>query len=88
MNAPRLVRYLAKELECADYRAGWTLRAFVQVVRGALGRGEVVTISGLGTLRVKRCGSRVVYDFKGTPQVTPGRKVSFRPSKSLRSLLT
>lgn len=87
MTAPALIRRLAARLGWPTYKAGFALRAVVAEVRAAVAAGEPLTLHGLGTLHVKRCGSRVIEDFKGSTHVTRGRKISFRPSKSLRDLL-
>lgn len=88
MTVPILIRRLAERLGVPNYRAGFALRVVVDQIRWALSNGEPVTLHGLGTFRVKRCGSRVIEDFKGRAHVTRGRKVSFKPSKSLRNVLS
>ena len=84
VTVPDLVKALARQAGVPRYQAGFFLRALVLEVRAALAGGEAVTLHGLGTLQVKECSSRVT-ELRGRTVVTPGRKVSFHPSKSLRS---
>lgn len=75
----RVVRYVVDMIRA---------RLGKSIIDPVTGKGTPVTLYGLGTFRVNRCASRVIYGFTGAPGVTPGRKVSFKPSKSLRKLLT
>jgi nucleoid DNA-binding protein len=88
LKASALVVRLAAANDLPRYRAGFFLRSLVVELREELARGGGITIHGIGTFRVKRCSARMIDDFRGRPCVTPGRKMSFRPSKSLRRLLS
>lgn len=88
MTVPQLIHRLSGVSGLPRTRTALLVRDFVSVVQEELTRGGSVTLHGLGTLRVKACSSRIIESFRGRTCVTPGRKVSFRPSRSLRSLIS
>lgn len=88
MTVPALIETLAEINNLPRYRAGFFLRTLILEIREDLARGGAVTLHGLGTLRIKRVRARWVRDFKGAGHAVGSRKISFHPSKSLRSLLS
>lgn len=72
--------------------AGWprtvgdrALRAMLVAVRGALKRGEAVTLVGFGTLSVARRRPRAIRNPRtGQPATVDGRAPRFKPSKELK----
>jgi DNA-binding protein HU-beta len=72
--------------------AGWpratsdrALRAMLAAVRGALKRGETVTLVGFGTFSVARRRPRTIRNPRtGHPAVVGGRLPRFKPSKELK----
>lgn len=88
MTASELANRLGGFCDVPTYKARRFVRGLAVLLRADLERGISTAITGLGTFRVKGCGSRVVKDFRGHRHATPSRKISFKPSKSLRDILS
>lgn len=60
----------------------------LEIIKGRLGRGEKVLISGFGSFRVvERRDRKGVNPQTGASMIIPGRRaISFKPSKQLRSV--
>jgi DNA-binding protein HU-beta len=72
--------------------AGWpravsdrALRTMLAAVRGALKRGETVTVVGFGSFSVARRRPRTIRNPRtGHPATVGGRAPRFKPSKELK----
>ena len=72
--------------------AGWpravsdrALRTMLAAVRGALKRGEIVTLVGFGSFSVARRRPRTIRNPRtGHPATVGGRAPRFKPSKELK----
>ncbi len=64
------------------------VKALVSAIREALKAGEKISLSGLGTFKVKaRKGRPGRNPQNGAPIVIPaGRKISFKPSLALKKI--
>ncbi|MFH1259430.1 MAG: HU family DNA-binding protein [Elusimicrobiota bacterium] len=69
--------------------AGNVIKGMVKVVQEAMKSGEKVTLSGLGTFKVKARKARIGRNPKTgeTVQIPAGKKISFKPSLALRNLI-
>ncbi|MDR0617590.1 MAG: HU family DNA-binding protein [Endomicrobium sp.] len=65
------------------------IKALVKVIQTSLQRGEVISLSGLGSFRAKSRKERLGRNPK-TGEVIPipsGKKVSFKPTTTLRKII-
>src|SRR5438552_2099468 len=89
MNKVQLIQRVAKEARVKKSQASRSVKALVRTIREALRVGDKVSLSGLGTFKVKPRKARKGRNPKtGEPIPIPvGRKVSFKPSFSLKKLI-
>ena len=89
MTKLQLVARVAKEAGVRRQDAARVVDQLINTVLTTLRAGGKVNLTGLGTLRVKPRKGRTGRNPKtGQPVViSPGRKVSFKPSQSLRKSL-
>ena len=85
MNKVQLIQRVAKEARVKKSQASRSVKALVKTIREALRVGDKVSLSGLGTFKVKSRKARKGRNPKTgeTIQIPVGRKVSFKPSFSL-----
>ncbi|MDR2067051.1 MAG: HU family DNA-binding protein [Endomicrobium sp.] len=69
--------------------ANKAIKALVKVIQTSLQSGEVISLSGLGSFRIKSRQSRVGRNPKTGEiiPIPPGKKVSFKPSATLRKFI-
>ncbi len=89
MKKPDIVKQVAdlSGLNLGD--ANNAIKALVKVIQEALKKGEVVSLSGLGSFRSKPRKARQGRNPK-TGQIIPvpaGKKVSFKPTTTLRKMI-
>jgi len=89
MNKVQLIQRVAKEARVKKSQASRSVKALVKTIREALRVGDKVSLSGLGTFKVKPRKARKGRNPKTgeTIQIPVGRKVSFKPSFSLKKLV-
>src|SRR5471030_359342 len=89
MNKVQLIQRVAKEARVKKSQASRSVKALVKTIREALRVGDKVSLSGLGTFFVKSRKARKGRNPKTgeTIQIPVGRKVSFKPSFSLKKLV-
>jgi len=89
MNKVQLIQRVAKEARVKKSQASRSVKALVKTIREALRVGDKVSLSGLGTFKVKSRKARKGRNPKTgeTIQIPVGRKVSFKPSFSLKKLV-
>jgi DNA-binding protein HU-beta len=84
MTRAELVRRMADAADWPKASADRALRAMLAGVRGALKRGEPVTLVGFGTFSVARRRSRTMRNPRTGHSVTVGgRTPRFKPSRDL-----
>lgn len=84
MTRTDLVRRMAAAGDWPKASADRALRAMLAAMRGALKRGEPVTLVGFGTFSVTRRRLRTMRNPRtGLSTVVGGRVPRFKPSKSL-----
>lgn len=85
MTRADLVRRMADASGWSKAPTDRALRAMLSAIRGALRRGEPVTLVGFGTFSVARRRPRTVRNPRsGLPFTVGGRVPRFRPSKQLK----
>ncbi|MGA1795191.1 MAG: HU family DNA-binding protein [bacterium] len=89
MNKADLVERMAGEAGISKVAAEKSLNAFVDGVKGALKKGENITLIGFGTFSVASRKSRVGRNPQtGAELKIPARKVvKFKPGKGLKDIL-
>ena len=90
MNKVQLIQESREEdARVKKSQASRSVKALVKTIRDALRVGDKVSLSGLGTFKVKSRKARKGRNPKTgeTIQIPVGRKVSFKPSFSLKKLV-
>jgi DNA-binding protein HU-beta len=89
MTKAELISQIAGAVQLPAYKAQRTVKILVDAIRQEVNIGRHVTLHGLGTFRAKRRKARTGRDPRtGAPIVIwSGRKISFKPSKSLKALI-
>ncbi len=88
MKKNELVVRVARQANVRRAETVRTLKALVGAIREALKNGDKVSLSGLGTFKIKARKARVGRN----PQtgeviaIAAGRKISFKPSLSFKKL--
>jgi len=89
MNKVALNTRVAQEARLKKSQGARAIKALVKVIREAVNTGDKVSLTGLGTFKVKARKSRKGRNPKTgeTIQIPQGRKISFKPSLSLKKLI-
>lgn len=89
MNKEALVLRLGRESGLTRGAVVRAVRALVAAIREAVQSGDKISLTGLGTFRVKARKGRPGRNPKtGEPIAIPaGRKISFKPSLSFKRLV-
>ena len=89
MNKVKLISTVSQEARVKKSQAARSIKALVKVIREAVNGGDKVSLTGLGTFKVKPRKSRKGRNPKTgeTIQIPQGRKISFKPSLSLKKLI-
>jgi nucleoid DNA-binding protein len=69
--------------------ANRAINSTVKFIQEAIRKGEIIFLSGLGSFRVKPCKAKKARNPRtGESILVPsGRKISFKPTKKLRTLI-
>ncbi|MDR3049177.1 MAG: HU family DNA-binding protein [Elusimicrobiota bacterium] len=89
MKKPDVVKLIAESSGLTQNDANLAAKALVKVIQEGLKNGELISLSGLGSFRVKARKARMGRNPK-TGDIVPvpsGRKVSFKPTTKLRKLI-
>lgn len=89
MNKREVVEFVCKETSLTKTDAIHAIKATVKAIRETIKGDSKISLSGLGTFRGKSRKSRIGRNPKTgeTIQIPAGRKISFKPSLSLRKLV-
>ncbi len=89
MKKPEVVKSVAEAAGLTYGDANRGIKALVKVIQDALKKSEVVSLSGLGSFRTKNRKARQGRNPKTGEiiPVPPGKKVSFKPTTTLRKLI-
>jgi len=89
MKKPDVVKQVSDASGLTQGDANRSIKALVKIIQNALKNGEVISLSGLGSFRTKPRKARQGRNPK-TGEVIPvpeGKKVSFKPTTTLRKLI-
>jgi DNA-binding protein HU-beta len=88
MNKAQLIEVVAQNT-CSKKEAQTAVESIWDAIKGSLKNQEDVTISGFGTFRVKITKPRTGRNPKTgeTIQIPSKKKIAFRASKDLKSIL-
>ena len=89
MKKPDVVKQVSDASGLTQGDANLSIKALVKIIQNALKNGEVISLSGLGSFRTKPRKARQGRNPK-TGEVIPvpeGKKVSFKPTTTLRKLI-
>lgn len=89
MNKAALINKVASDAGVKKSQAVKTIKALVSAIRQTINDGDKISLAGLGTFRAKIRKARKGRNpkTKETIQIPEGRKVSFKPSLSLKKLI-
>lgn len=89
MKKPDFVKKIAETTGYPVQEVDKILKAMVRCLQEALKNGEVVSFSGLGSFRVKSRKAKPARNPKTGEviQVPAGKKVSFKPTNTLRKII-
>ncbi|MBI3291765.1 MAG: HU family DNA-binding protein [Elusimicrobia bacterium] len=89
MNKAQLIQRVARESRLKKSQATRAVKGLVRTIREALKLGDKISLSGLGTFKIKPRKARKGRNPKTgeTIQIPAGRKISFKPSFSLKRLI-
>ena len=89
MKKEELVERVTKEARLRRSEAIRAVKAVVATIRAVIAEGGKISFSGLGTFKVKPRKARPGRNPKTseTIQIPVGRKISFKPSLSLKKLI-
>ncbi len=89
MKKNELIDRITKEARLKRSEAIRAVKALVGSIRATIGQGGKISLSGLGTFKVKSRKARPGRNPKTgeTIQIPVGRKISFKPSLALKKLV-
>ena len=89
MKKPDVIKQVAKYSGLTQTDANLAVKALVKVIQENIQKGEIVSLSGLGSFRVKDRKPRQGRNPR-TNTIVPvpaGKKVSFKPTTTLRKII-
>ena len=89
MNKSELIQKVAKDAGLRRMQAVRSVKAVVAAIRETVRAGGKISLTGLGTFKVKARKARPGRNPKTgeTIAIPAGRKISFKPSLSLKKLV-
>ncbi|OGS19381.1 MAG: hypothetical protein A2219_06165 [Elusimicrobia bacterium RIFOXYA2_FULL_50_26] len=89
MKKPEVVKRVSDVAGITQGDANRAIKALVKVIQDAMKQGETISLSGLGSFRTKARKARQGRNPKTGEiiPVPPGRKISFKPTTTLRKLI-
>ena len=89
MKKPDVVKQVSDISGLTQADVSLTIKALVKVIQNNLKKGETISLSGLGSFRAKDRKARQGRNPKtGTVIPVPaGKKVSFKPTTTLRKII-
>lgn len=89
MNKMELIHQISVDARVKKSQAVRTVKSLVKSIREAMKSGDKISLAGLGTFRAKPRKARKGRNPKTgeTIQIPEGRKISFKPSLSLKKLI-
>jgi nucleoid DNA-binding protein len=89
MKKPDIIKLVAKASGLTQSNCKKAIKALIIVIQDNLKKGEVISLSGLGSFRAKTRKARSARNPK-TGEIIPvpaGKKVSFKPTAALKKTI-
>jgi nucleoid DNA-binding protein len=89
MKKPDVTKQVADVSGLTKRKANKAIEALVKVIQSTLKNGDVISLSGLGSFRVKSRKARQGRNPR-TGEIIPipsGKKVSFKPTSTLKKII-
>jgi nucleoid DNA-binding protein len=89
MKKPDVIKQVAGVSGLTQSDSNKAIKALVKVIQITLKNGGVISLSGLGSFRAKSRKARQGRNpkTKETILIPPGKKVSFKPTMTLRKII-
>jgi nucleoid DNA-binding protein len=89
MKKEQLLKKIEEKSKVRRQMIKKVLRSLIKTIGETIHTGDKVTLSGLGTFRIKERKAKVARNLQTGESVflPAGRKISFKPSLSFRKLL-
>ena len=89
MNKFEVIQRVAKDAGVTRAQAIKSVKSLVSAIRDTIRSGDKISVTGLGTFKVKARKARPGRNPKTgeTIAIPAGRKISFKPSLSLKKLV-
>jgi len=89
MNKAQLIQKISKDANLKRAQAVRSVKSLVSAIRETIREGGKISLTGLGTFKVKARKARPGRNPKtgATIAIPAGRKISFKPSLSLKKLV-
>jgi predicted histone-like DNA-binding protein len=89
MKKPDVIKQIADFSGLTQGDSNKAIKALVKVIQITLKNGGVISLSGLGSFRAKPCKSKKGRNPKTKEMILipPGKKVSFKPTITLRKII-
>lgn len=89
MKKRDFIKEIAKKSQMSISDVDRVIKTFVDTLVENLVKGEVISLSGLGSFRVKSRKARPARNLKTNEiiSVPAGKKINFRPTKTLKKVI-
>jgi predicted histone-like DNA-binding protein len=89
MKKTDVIKQVANISGLSEKKANKAIKALVKVIQSTLKNGDVISLSGLGSFRVKSKKAKQGRNPKTKEiiHIPSGKKVSFRPTTTLRKII-
>lgn len=89
MKKKELLQTISENSKVSVAIAGRVVKELINAISQSVERGEKVTLSGLGTFRIKTRKAKPARNLQTgeTVYLPEGKKISFKPSLSFKKLL-
>ncbi len=89
MNKTELIEHIARQADISKAAAGRSLEAIVGGIRGAMKKGNSVTLVGFGTFTVGKRAARTGRNPRtgASIKIKAAKVPKFRPGKALKDAL-
>jgi nucleoid DNA-binding protein len=89
MKNPDVIKEVASIAGLPERKAHKAIKALVKVIQATLKNGDVISLSGLGSFRVKPTKAKQGRNIKTKEaiHIPAGKKVSFKPTAILKEII-
>ena len=89
MKKPEFIELMVAHSGLTKVQIKKALKTLIKIIQDSLEKGETVSLSGLGSFRVKACKEKLGRNPKtgDTVPVPAGKKISFKPTVKLKKII-